>query len=364
MLKSRFTTSSVWKFAAITTVVWILVFALTVSESLFYFQLHQKPAPYEKIILNDLFILFWIPISPLLFKLISGLFHRKNNWFYFGFQMFGLCLLSIFINLGAESLIHYFSENGTIEKSSYASVFAQLITYRFHSNLILGIGFIASCVAYLSYIESQSLYRKQTELNQSLMTAQLGVLKAQMKPHFLFNSLHAISGLVLKNKNDLAITVIAKLSDLLRESIDMDNKKWIPIREEVDFIKRYLGIYALRFGESLKYEFDIAEDVDELLIPPALLQPIVENSLVHGVVPNDNKGTIKVSITRSLESVEISVQDTGYSIDHETPVFKEGLGLSNTRKRLSSLFYDKFHLRFDVESSTTRIGIPALNSKS
>ncbi|WP_420581630.1 sensor histidine kinase [Reichenbachiella sp.] len=351
------------QFTVISAVVWVLVFALTVSESLFYYQLHNEPAPYKRIIVNDLFILFWVPLSPVLFVAICHLFARKKGWLSFAVQLFGLCMLAIALILGVESMIHFLNDANVEENGTYGSVFVQLITFRLQSNLVLGLGFMASCVAYLSYSESQTLSRKQTELNQSLMAAQLGVLKAQIKPHFLFNSLHAISGLVLKKENDLAITVIAKLSDLLRESIEMDSQKWITVKEEIDFIKRYLDIYILRFGEDLKCEFELEGQVENLLIPPALLQPIVENALVHGVVPNDNRGTITICIQKEEESVQISVQDTGCLDNKPESGAKEGLGLSNTRKRLSSLFQDDFSLGFDNNLSMTKIVYPAFTTE-
>ncbi|WP_422358941.1 sensor histidine kinase [Reichenbachiella sp.] len=363
MLNNTFRTQLLWRFTIISGAVWFLVFALTVSESLFYYQLHNEPAPYKRILFNDLFILFWIPLSPILFVAINKFYQCKKNWLFYTFQMVGLCLMAIILILILESIIHYYGDTTLEVDKTFANVFVQLITFRLHSNLVLGLGFVASCVAYLSYSESQTLSRKQAELNQSLMAAQLGVLKAQIKPHFLFNSLHAISGLVLKKDNNLAITVIAKLSDLLRESIDMDNQKWITVQEEADFIKRYLDIYIVRFGEDLKCEFEIENDAEKLLIPPALLQPVVENALVHGVVPNGNRGTITVSIKRDEKTVQISVQDTGYLNEQSESCSKEGIGLSNTRKRLSSLFEEDFKLDFDSKSSTTQIIYPALTTE-
>lgn len=356
-------TKTMWRFTMISAVVWVILFVLTVSESLFYYQLHNEPAPYKRIIINDLFILIWMPMSPFLFATVGQFYLRKKSWFSFSVQMFGLCMLAIMLILGVESIIYYLSDANAEKNENFINVFVQLITFRLHSNLVLGLGFIASCVAYLSYSESQALARNQAELNQSLMAAQLGVLKAQIKPHFLFNSLHAISGLVLKKDNDLAITVIAKLSDLLRESIDMDGKKWITIKEEVDFIERYLEIYMLRFGEDLKCEFEIQNEVESLLIPPALLQPIVENALVHGIVPNGNSGTITISISKEKNTVKVSIQDTGYLNVKLESSLKEGLGLSNTRKRLSSLFEEDFKLNFEMKSSTTHIIYPALTSE-
>lgn len=259
--------------------------------------------------------------------------------------------------LFAESVIHYFERIGTDAERTFVNIFFQLLTFRFHSNVVLGLGFFASSVAILAYAESRRLSEQQESLNRNLIEAQLGILKAQMKPHFLFNSLHAISGLILKKENDLAITVIAKLSDLLRESLNMDDKKWITLREETDFIKRYLDIYTLRFGEQMTFSFEIDEKTESVLVPPAILQPLVENSLVHSIIPNDNQGSILIRSVIFNDNLKITIQDQAKSESSEKEM-KEGLGLGNTRKRLNSLFGDDFTLEFNQETSTTLVIIP------
>ncbi|SMD31979.1 Histidine kinase [Reichenbachiella faecimaris] len=351
-----------WRFLAISSGVWFLVFALTVSESLFFYQINQKPAPYWNIILNDLFILCWIPISPVLYFFTKRWYKHKSNWLNFSLKLLLILIGALAFVLFSESLIHYFERLGSDRERTFDNIYFQLISFRFHSNLILGLGFLATSVAALAYTESRKLAERQEALNRNLVEAQLGILKAQMKPHFLFNSLHAISGLVLKKENDLAITVIAKLSDLLRESLNMDEKNWITLKEEIDFIKRYLEIYALRFGEQLTYTFDIEEETELVLVPPAFLQPIVENALVHRVIPNDNRGHVLVKAYIQNDNLNISVKDIVETELQFDVQYKEGMGLGNTRKRLASLFGDHFKLKFDPVICTTEVVFPILNT--
>ncbi|MEO9967210.1 MAG: histidine kinase [Reichenbachiella sp.] len=349
------------KFIVVIAALWFLLFALTVSESLFFYQINDQPAPYRSIIVNDLFMLCWAPISPILFIIIRTWYLKKTKWLSFILKTLALGALAIAVIIGMESIIHYVDLMNTEKERTLSNIYLQLISFRFNTNLILYLGFAAISVAVMAYFEAKRSEEQRIELSRSLIEAQLGVLKAQMKPHFLFNSLHAISGLILKKQNETAITVIAKLSDLLRESLSMDEKKWIPIEEEIEFINRYLEIYVLRFGEQLTYSIDVEEQKRSVLIPPAILQPIVENSLVHGIVPNDNQGHISIEVFGQDQSLCIQITDNGSNFLGQEKTDVEGLGLKNTRKRLSSLYQDQFEFSSQINSDggyTSKIVVP------
>lgn len=344
-----------WRFILVSSVSWILIFALTVSESLFYYQVNQKPAPYKNILVNDLFILTWLPVSIILFAVIQSWYNHKSRWLTFSLKLVGLGILVLALLIGIESCIHYIDRLGSEYQRQWSDIYLQLISFRFHSNLVLYLGFCAISVAYLAYRETKRLSEKEAALRKDLVEAQLGVLKEQMKPHFLFNSLHAISGLILKNKNELAISVITKLSDLLRESLTMDHKQWISLSDEINFLERYLEIYSMRFGDQLNYTFEVEAAIEEARIPPMILQPIVENALVHGIVPNDNQGNIDISGKMQDGFLLLEVRDSSIESEHEIGEHEEGLGLGNTRKRLTSLYGTDFELtlNFDPEQHET-----------
>ncbi|MEP4092289.1 histidine kinase [Reichenbachiella sp.] len=354
------------QFIIVNTSAWLLVFALTVSESLFFYQINGKPAPYRNIIVNDLYILCWIIITPFLFMITRFWYHHRTKWLSFVFKILAVGALAMAVIIGLETTVHFFDRLNTEQERAWTNMYIQLISFRFQINLLLYLGYSAISVAALAYFEIKKSEEKRRELNRSLIEAQLGVLKAQMKPHFLFNSLHAISGLILKKQNELAITVITKLSDLLRDSLNMDEKKWITLNEEIDFINRYLEIYVLRFGKQLTYSFEVKEGTELALVPPALLQPIVENSLVHGIVPNDNQGHININARIKENYLEIEVCNNLQVNKISQEQQKEGIGLSNTRKRLSSLYADDFEFSFELSESkgaSTIIVLPLSNNK-
>lgn len=353
------------QFFVVNTTAWLLIFALTVSESLFYYQVNQRPIPYRSIIVNDFFILIWMPISVGMYPLISRWYANRSTWVGLISRLVILGFFSILAVMLIESFIHYLDGLEDVEVNTFSAVFLQLIFFRFHTNLILYLGFSAISMAAMTFIETKRSQKKQAELGKHLMEAQLGVLKAQMKPHFLFNSLHAISGLILKNQNELAITVIAKLSDLLRDSLNMDDKKLIPLKEELAFVERYLEIYVLRFGDQLTYTIDTQSGLESSMVPPALIQPLIENALIHGVIPNGNHGHVDVRISQEETQLKIEVIDhtpSAHAADHEV---KEGLGLSNTRKRLASLYADAYALNFclrpDAQGASTKILLPLVS---
>lgn len=356
------------RFIIANTLAWLLVFALTVSESLFFYQINSKPAPYRNIIVNDLYILCWITITPFLFMLTRFWYQHRTKWLSFVLKMLAIGAVAIAVIIAMESTVHFFDRINTEQERPWSNMYLQLISFRFQINLLLYSGYSAISVAALAYFEIKKSEEKRMQLSKNLIEAQLGVLRAQMKPHFLFNSLHAISGLILKKQNELAITVIAKLSDLLRDSLSMDNKKWITLKEEIDFIKRYLEIYVLRFGEQLTYSFEVEKQAEQILVPPALLQPIVENSLVHGVIPNDNRGHIIIQGRLKDQNLCLIVRDNRKPNRTIEEPIKEGLGIGNTRKRLSSLFDDKFRLEFEPnegsEGPSTLISFPSSKAKA
>ena len=140
----------------------------------------------------------------------------------------------------------------------------------------------------ISYIleSKERLIRQQIEtarLNEQFSKAQLDALRRQIEPHFLFNALHAIAGLVRENRNDAAVTMIARLSDFLRRVVDTSDRHEVPLGEEAQFLQKYLEIQKVRFAERLQLSVDIPEKLLTAQVPSLILQPLVENSIKHGI---------------------------------------------------------------------------------
>ena len=177
--------------------------------------------------------------------------------------------------------------------------------------------------------------------------AQLQALRYQINPHFLFNTLNAISTLIVERNNADAERMVARLSDFLRLTLDQGTDVEVPLAEEMDFVRRYLNIQQIRFGDRLTTAFDVDAETLSACVPPLLLQPIVENAVRHGVMPRETGGTVSVEARRVGETLHLRVTDDGPGPPSDADrAASTGIGLANVRKRLDALYGDthRFHL--------------------
>jgi two-component sensor histidine kinase len=185
---------------------------------------------------------------------------------------------------------------------------------------------------------------RTSQLEAQLATAQLQVLKMQLQPHFLFNTLHAISALIHQDV-ELAEKMIARLGELLRTTLDNAGMQEVTLRQELEFIKPYLEIEQARLGPRLSIRFDIDPSVMDACVPNLLLQPLVENAIRHGLAPRAAPGRIEISASREQDWLHVTVRDNGRGLSSN---YSEGVGVSNTRARLRGL-YGAAH-RFDLRN--------------
>jgi two-component system, LytTR family, sensor kinase len=180
--------------------------------------------------------------------------------------------------------------------------------------------------------------------------AQLKMLRYQLNPHFLFNTLNAISTLILDNQNRTANNAVTRLSEFLRYTLDQDPVKKVTLRQEIEALDLYLGTERLRFGERLRLEYAIDGPALEALVPSLLLQPLLENALKYAVSAREEGGSIRIEGRTRGAMLEVSVIDDGPGLREGAPTSeRRGVGLRNTRERLAVL-YGENH-RFAVLNS-------------
>ncbi|GAA6186669.1 MULTISPECIES: sensor histidine kinase [Alteromonadaceae] len=187
---------------------------------------------------------------------------------------------------------------------------------------------------------------KQNALKASTMAhqAHLKMLRYQLNPHFLFNTLNAISTLILIKDNKTAEAMVSRLSDFLRYSLDKDPIKKISLKHEIQALELYLEIEKVRFDDRLDVEWDIAEDCNQALVPSLILQPIIENAIKYAISKMEKGGKIKVvakSFGRDL-MLEVSDNGPGANIENGQLNRSNGVGLPNIQERLNSLYSNNF----------------------
>jgi LytS/YehU family sensor histidine kinase len=192
-------------------------------------------------------------------------------------------------------------------------------------------------------IKSYESQRKQEEAMLKAVAlaqeAQLKMLRYQLNPHFLFNTLNAISTLILDNQNKKANHAVTRLSEFLRYTLDQDPMKKVTLRQEIEALDLYLGTERLRFGERLHLEYAIEEGALNALVPSLLLQPLVENSLKYAVSAREEGGSVRIEGRAREGLLELSVIDDGPGLREGMPAGeRRGVGLRNTRERLAVLY--------------------------
>jgi signal transduction histidine kinase len=177
---------------------------------------------------------------------------------------------------------------------------------------------------------------RASQLEARLAQAQLQLLKAQLHPHFLFNTLNAISALIHQDV-EVADRMIARLGDLLRATLENADQQEVALKQELDSIQPYLEIEKARLGERLTVNFDIDPAVMDATVPNLLLQPLVENAIRHGIAPRSAPGRIDVQASRENGNLHLAVADDGPGLK-DPYALSQGIGLANTRARLERLY--------------------------
>jgi two-component system LytT family sensor kinase len=184
-------------------------------------------------------------------------------------------------------------------------------------------------------------------LSGELSRSQLAALRQQIEPHFMFNTLHSITGLVRDNKTDAAVSMIVGLSEFLRRALEDSHRSQVTLEEEVEYLQRYLDIQKVRFGERLQAKVDIPAELLAVQVPNLLLQPLVENAIKHGIAKRAAGGTVRVSGEHLNGKLCLSVYNDGPDLPTEGRATRAGVGISNLRARLEILHGNESELKLN-----------------
>jgi len=329
------------------SMIWLLPALFVVIESLIFLPRNLRNnsfIPY--------FIIFW-SVRALLAPAV--VFYTFRFWVEYnrifrlvlvqllGFFLFSALFWSISYLLLNE-MIHQNALFGGQEGESKLRVFALIADNSLSTNIVVYTSTVAFCYIYEFFKRNTEANRKANELEKSLLVSKLELLKGQLNSHFLFNTLHTISSLVVRNKNEEANKILIKLSDLLRFALKENKEQLIPLEKELEILQLYLDIQQMRFKERLEVRINYPRSLNNALVPALILQPVVENSVKYAVEPFKEKGTIDIDINTEREIISVKIMDNGQTPFH-TINFEKGIGLTNTRERLEQLFGSNFEFR-------------------
>jgi two-component system LytT family sensor kinase len=226
----------------------------------------------------------------------------------------------------------------------FAKSLRGILYNRTHYNLAVYAVIVCAWHAWDYYRKFREREAHAAELTGRLAQAQLQALRMQLNPHFLFNTLNAISSLMLKDVS-AANKMISRLGELLRLTLEKSDHQEVPLQQEIEFLRRYLEIEQIRFGERLQLKMEIDPSTLEAAVPNLILQPLVENAVRHAIEPQEAGGQIELRSIRDNGRLVLQVLDNGSGLMQETPKVAEAsnetrqrIGLNNTRERLRKLY--------------------------
>ena len=218
--------------------------------------------------------------------------------------------------------------------------------FGFYIDLIIALLIVIAVHALLYYQSFRASELAQSSLKTDLAQAQLRALKMQLHPHFLFNTLHSISSLVLEDPPK-ANSMIARLGDFLRLTIDNSDQQLVTLKEETEFLRCYLDIEQVRFGDRLTVTFELEPQTLSAQVPHLILQPVVENAIQHAIAPRSTRGHINIEAKRLNSLLRVAISDNGPGISSNANLpWKQGIGLTNVRTRLQQIYGSDF--RFEL----------------
>lgn len=288
--------------------------------------------------------LWWACIASAMWKLIrllpfaSAFSPKAISIHLLAGSLLGVIHLLLLGSLG-------FTDRAWYTQTSALSIWMSMLNINRFGMEVLLYGFLYGIIGTVYFqIRAQQDALKSSELQKQLSAAHLRALQMQLEPHFLFNTLNAITTLVEFGRQKEASAMLFHLNAILRTTLERSTPDKVPLSQELELIENYLAIEQVRFADRLRVEIKIDPGALDGLVPSFLLQPIVENAIRHGIANCESEGLIEASAQRDGSILHLRVRDSGGS-PSSTSETGLGIGLSNTRDRLTHFYLDSFSMR-------------------
>lgn len=322
-----------------------------------YYKIDNVNTSWLKFIFDSVIVESFFSVAIIIFIIVvtRKMIDKSYKWYViFGVHIL-LSLVSVIIVYIAYDVYLYYFGNIVI-KRSFDYYLLNIVNYSNTHFLIYFVNvFIIYTYYYVDKLKDAELQRAQ--IKQQLTNVQVNVLKYQLHPHFFFNTLNSISSLIDIDPK-LAQNTLADFSDLLRDLLFLKDTNLMPLSVEMKILKRYIDIMSIRFSDHLKVDINIDENLDDVLIPSLILQPIIENNIKHGYSYDFTELEISISIFKKEENLVIEIKNNGAPLNLKT--LKYGTGLKNTEDRLKTLYNDAFVL--SIQNRTPENGVKTILS--
>jgi two-component system, LytTR family, sensor kinase len=334
--------------------VWTLVGLLFTSQLYFSRMNSERAMGWHKVLLVQLSGAYlWALATPLVLWLARRFPFERQHWLRNLLAHLGVSLPLIALIYTVYSNIFRMVYTGQLGYPLGFHATLQNIIFNFSEgvSIYLLLLFISHALDYHHRYQEEVLEKSRLEMQ--LAQAQLQALKMQLHPHFLFNTLHSISALLNKD-TEAARQMIARLGDFLRLTLDNSGAQEVTLQREIEFLQSYLEIEHIRFQDRMTTYVEVEPQALDAQVPNLILQPIVENAIRHGIAPRSTPGRIEIRAEHKNSVLRIQVRDNGPGLSMNRSavnLFKEGLGLANTRARLQQLYgaAHRFELANDPE---------------
>jgi two-component system LytT family sensor kinase len=230
------------------------------------------------------------------------------------------------------------------EPATWRQVYLSALGGSFVQDVLIYWAILAAGYAFALYRRQREREVEASQLEAELARAELQALKLELHPHFLFNTLNGIAALIRKGERKAAVSMVAGLSELLRQTLEQSGRQEVTLERELDFVERYLAIQRLRFGNRLATRVDASPGCLSIAVPNMILQPLVENAIEHGTSRSAHGGRVVVEAHRTGDRLRIRVEDDGPGPGGGSGVPHSGLGLANARSRLEALYGPRHRL--------------------
>ncbi len=298
----------------------------------------------------------WALFAPLIFWLGRRFRLERQGWMAATVIHLTCGSLVALVDLALTTAINQYFGPTVSYVGSFAEVYPRIVLRYFHFAFIIYWVIVAAAHAMEYYRSSRDRELETLRLQAELTQSQLAALRMQLQPHFLFNTLHTIASLVRDGRSAAATSTIARLGELFRQTLGNSQRNEVSLREELGFVEAYLEIEQTRFSDRLAVRFQVDPETLDARIPTMALQPLVENAIRHGIAVDPNAGRVEVRASRRNGSLRVEIANDGPPLTYSTRP-TEGVGLANTRARLSRLYgkASRLELRPDSAGGTVAV---------